>query len=444
VQQSTYQIKLAAQNVIGTGPASSTLTARTSDVPPAPVNLSYVVTGNGSVNITFLQQSDGGSPLTNYQYSTNGGGSFTSAGVTNSPISISGLSNGTTYQVQVRAVNAYGAGAASSNLAVLVGPPAPPATPVASKGNQQAVINFTPGNQGGNTITGYSYSLNGGASYTSVTPSFNRFTVPSLSNASTYTITLKATNSFGDSLPSATVTTRPTATTTLRIAAIGPGVNLGQPSLLSNLLVSAAADQGYTVTPVVTPYTSAAGYTGGDLTTANYDCAAVWTDVGQTFNSNFGSNLTAYVNSGGHLAVYGSAFGPTTGVVNFDYFNDSAFLGSTINRVVANTGLGTVTSIYHPIVANIPNLAPLTSFDIVSSIRTTTGTAGTSGAKAVSYWPNANPSSNTNFVAVRDVGSARVAGLNVYLNTSNLSYASYSNYWKFMTNAIYWAGGNLT
>ena len=46
-------------------------------------------------------------------------------------------------------------------------------------------------------------------------------------------------------------------------------------------------------------------------------------------------------------------------------------------------------------------------------------------------------------MAVRNVGNAKVAGVNQYLNTS-LTYASQSNYWRFMTNAIYWAGGNLT
>jgi hypothetical protein len=42
------------------------------------------------------------------------------------------------------------------------------------------------------------------------------------------------------------------------------------------------------------------------------------------------------------------------------------------------------------------------------------------------------------------VGSANVAGINLYLNTTSLSYGTYPNYWKYITNAIYWAGGNLT
>lgn len=443
VDQTTYQVLLKARNAIGDGPASAVLAARTSDVPAAPSSLSYVIVSGTAATVSFQQTSDGGSPITNYFYSINNGGSYTSTGTTSNSIPITGLTVGVTYAVRVIAVNFYGNSAASASLSVVMGPPAAPATLVASKGNQQAVVNFTPGSGGGSTIGAYSYSLNGGVSYTAVTAVSNRFTVGGLSNASTYTITLKAANSYGDSLPSASVITRPTATTTLRIAAIGPGINAGDPSLLSNLLVTATAAQGYTVTPVVTPYTSLAGYTGGDLTPANYDCAAVWTDGAQVFNTTFGSNLSAYVANGGNLVMYGSAFGATTSITNVNYSNSSAFAFSTMNRVVSNSGLGTVTSIYHPTVANIPSL-DLPSADIVSSLRTVVGTQGTTGATVTAFWPSANPSAGTSFVAIRNVGNANVVGVNLYLNTTGLSYASYSNYWKYMTNALYWAGGNLT
>jgi hypothetical protein len=439
--QTTYQVKLRALNAIGNGTASETLDARTSDVPPAPINLSYIVTGSNAISVTYQQPGDGGSTITNYLYNLNGA-AFQSAGTSNNNFALSGLTPGTV-NVRVEASNFYGVGAASSNLSTFIGPPGAPQTLVASKGNQQAVVNFTPGSGGNSTVGAYSYSLDGGATYTAVTPSSNRFTVSGLSNASTYSITLKATNSFGDSLPSAPVTTRPTATATLRIAAIGPGINTGLPANLSNVLVSAVSGQGYTVTPVVTPYTSLAGYTGGDLTTANYDCAAVWTDAGQVFSDTFGSNLNAYVNSGGNLVMYGSAFGQNGTIPSFDYPNNSAFVSSfTSNIFRLTSNLGTVQSIYHPTVANIPSLEVTPDY-IVSSLRTTSGTQGTSGAQVASSWPNASPGGGTSFVAVRDVGSARVVGVNQYLNTS-LSYGSSSNYWRFMTNAIYWAGGNLT
>jgi hypothetical protein len=440
--QTTYQVKLRALNAIGNGTASETLDARTSDVPPAPINLSYVVTGSNAISVAYQQPGDGGSTITNYLYNLNGA-AFQSAGTSNNNFALSGLTPGTV-NVRVEASNFYGVGAASSNLSTFIGPPGAPQTLVASKGNQQAVVNFTPGSGGNSTVGAYSYSLDGGATYTAVTPSSNRFTVSGLSNASTYSITLKATNSFGDSLPSAPVITSPTATTTLRIAAIGPGINAGIPANLSNLLVSAVNGQGYTVAPIVTPYTSSNGYTGSDLTTSNYDCAAVWTDTAQVFTGTFGSNLNAYVNSGGNLVMYGSAFGQNTTIPSFNYPTNSAFVSSFTSNVVAtNSGLGTVQSIYHPTVANIPSL-DLTTADIVSTIKTTSGTQGTSGAQVASSWPNASPSIGTTFVAVRDVGSAKVAGVNLYLNTTSLSYASYSNYWKFMTNALYWAGGNLT
>ncbi|MFT4250846.1 MAG: fibronectin type III domain-containing protein, partial [Candidatus Woesearchaeota archaeon] len=57
--------------------------------------------------------SDGGSAITDYQYRINGGG-WTSAGTTFSPITISSLTPYTTYTIDIRAVNAAGAGAISN------------------------------------------------------------------------------------------------------------------------------------------------------------------------------------------------------------------------------------------------------------------------------------------------------------------------------------------
>lgn len=71
--------------------------------------------------------SNGGLSITNYEYSTNGGSSWIarSPASTTSPVSIGGLSNGTSYTIVLRAVNAVGAGPSSNSSA---------ATPVAPVG----------------------------------------------------------------------------------------------------------------------------------------------------------------------------------------------------------------------------------------------------------------------------------------------------------------------
>ena len=56
----------------------------------------------------------------NYEYSTDNGSTWTacSPAVTSSPVAISGLTNGLTYLVKIKAVNAAGAGTASSSVSV--------------------------------------------------------------------------------------------------------------------------------------------------------------------------------------------------------------------------------------------------------------------------------------------------------------------------------------
>ena len=63
---------------------------------------------DGSAVIAFTPGSDGASPITDYQYRLDGAGGWTSTGATSSPITISGLTNGTTYGVELRAVNTNG------------------------------------------------------------------------------------------------------------------------------------------------------------------------------------------------------------------------------------------------------------------------------------------------------------------------------------------------
>ena len=85
---------------------------------PAAPTITGITPGNTSLSVAFTAGADGGSAITNYKYSTDNGSTFTpvSPAATTSPILISGLTNGTTYQVQILAVNAVGDGAASSTV----------------------------------------------------------------------------------------------------------------------------------------------------------------------------------------------------------------------------------------------------------------------------------------------------------------------------------------
>ena len=91
------------------------------NTPAAPTSLASTA-GDGQATISFTAGSSGASAITNYEYSLDGT-TYSSIGATTSPVTVTGLTNGTTYSIYLRAVNTQGSGTASSSVSV---------TPVAS------------------------------------------------------------------------------------------------------------------------------------------------------------------------------------------------------------------------------------------------------------------------------------------------------------------------
>jgi hypothetical protein len=86
----------------------------TFSLPTEPTITSITGTDTGlTINFTS-PSSNKNTPITNYEYSVDGGTSWSPAGVSSTPILVSGLSNGTTYNVTIRAVNQVGSGPASN------------------------------------------------------------------------------------------------------------------------------------------------------------------------------------------------------------------------------------------------------------------------------------------------------------------------------------------
>lgn len=85
--------------------------------PPAPV-ITGATCGDTSLSIAFTQTAPGIGTITNYEYSVDGGQTFAALSPTDaaSPISITGLVNGTQYSVVIRAVTASETGAESAAL----------------------------------------------------------------------------------------------------------------------------------------------------------------------------------------------------------------------------------------------------------------------------------------------------------------------------------------
>ena len=83
---------------------------------PAAPTITSITANDTQLSVAFTAGSDGNSAITNYEYSTDGGSSWTTRSpvATTSPIVISGLTNSTAYNVQLRAVNAVGLGTATA------------------------------------------------------------------------------------------------------------------------------------------------------------------------------------------------------------------------------------------------------------------------------------------------------------------------------------------
>lgn len=183
-----------------------------STIPSNPILIS-AIGNNQTITVIFTQDSDGGSAITNYEYSVNGGSTFTefSPVQSTSPIIISGLTNGTTYQIQLKAVNSVGKSDVSNQLSATPATiPSVPTSLSATAGDSQITVSFTQASNGGSIITNYEYSLNGGAFIPfSPVDTTSPVTINNLTNGISYDIQLQAINAKGSSTPSSTVTAIP-------------------------------------------------------------------------------------------------------------------------------------------------------------------------------------------------------------------------------------------
>ena len=180
---------------------------------PAPITIATAPTSlvatpsDGQVSVAFTAPTDdGGATITDYEYQL-GSEAWTSAGVTTTPVVITGLANGTAYSIKLRAVNSTGNGIESAAASVT---PATttnaPTALVATAGDGQVSIAFTaPSNNGGAAITDYEYELDDSGTWTSASTAATPVVITGLANGTAYSIKLRAVNSTGNGIESAAV-----------------------------------------------------------------------------------------------------------------------------------------------------------------------------------------------------------------------------------------------
>jgi hypothetical protein len=186
--------------------ATRTLLFYVKTVPNAPTIGTATSTGTTTATVAFTAPVyDGNSPITQYIATSSPGnitGTLNQAG--SGTINISGLTVGTSYTFTVRAVNAAGqsvASSASNSITTYSVPGAPTIGTATQTGQTTATVSFTaPASNGGATITSYTaVSSPGGVTGTLNQAGSGTISISGLTSGTSYTFTVYATNSVGNS-----------------------------------------------------------------------------------------------------------------------------------------------------------------------------------------------------------------------------------------------------
>ncbi|MCX7148002.1 MAG: fibronectin type III domain-containing protein [Rhodocyclales bacterium] len=342
----TFTVKAIYTNgTVKESDASTMVTPTALTTAPDSPTIGAAAAGNAQATVSFsAPTSTGGSAITGYTVTSSPGGLTVSG--TASPLTVTGLTNGTAYIFTVTAKNAIGTGlpsAASNSVTPTAGATVPgaPTIGTASPGNAQAAVSFiAPASTGGSAITGYTVTASPGA--LSATGTASPLTVTGLTNGTAYTFTVIARNAIGAGFSSAasnsvtpaavaTVPGAPTGVTAL--AGVAPGVV--QVSFAAPASNGGSAITSYTVTSSPGGLTGAGasspiavtGLTGGTLYT--FTVTAV-NAVGTGAASTASAGVTA-VDVPGAPTALADATVPASGTITLTFSAPASTGGAAIS-----------------------------------------------------------------------------------------------------------------
>lgn len=274
-----YTFSVRALDAAGTrgGSSSATFTTPNNPPPSAPGTPAISNLTGTSATATWAAATDNVG-VSGYEYSINGGSSWTNVGNTLTA-NITGLTSATQYTFSVRAYDPAGIRGSVSSATFTTPdtvPPSVPGVPVISNitgTSATATWSAATDNVG---VTGYEYSINGGSSWVNVGNALTA-SITGLTSAVGYTVSVRAYDAAGNrgGSSSATFTTLDT------ISPLAPGA-----LTISNIT-------GTSATVTWTAATDNVGVTGYEYT---LNSGSSWTSVGNALTT----NLTGLTSLGGY------------------------------------------------------------------------------------------------------------------------------------------------
>ena len=203
---SDYEFRVRAVNGVDAGDYSTAVSATPADIPGTPANFAVASFGDSEVALSWDAANGNGSAITRYEYRLDDGdgdgfGTAISAG-TSTTATVTGLTNGTAYDFQIRAVNAIGDSAWSDSITET--PRTTPATPTAvvvTGGAEQISVAWTdPADNGGSPITQYDVRYRiGTGDWVEVIDYTENDPITGLDAATTFEVEARAVNGVGNS-----------------------------------------------------------------------------------------------------------------------------------------------------------------------------------------------------------------------------------------------------
>jgi hypothetical protein len=401
-----YTFTVAAKNSSGVGAASARTAAVTPVTVPDAPTIGPVTGGNAQATVTWTAPaSNGGSAVTGYTVTAYAGSATTPATsvpatATATSVVVPGLTNGTSYTFTVTAANAVGAGTASGRSQAVV-PAAPVTVPGAptigtvTGGNAQATVTWTaPASTGGAPVTGYRIDVYAGSGTTPATSVSAAATatsavVPGLTNGTSYTFTVTATNAAGNS---------PTSARSTAVVPAAPVTVPGAPTI-------------------------------GTPTAGNASATVTWTAPASTGGAALtGYTVSAYVGSATTPATSVNAAATATSVVVPGLSNGTAytFTVTALNSAGAGTVSARSTAVTPVAAATVPGAPVFTSV------------AGTNAAVALAWSIPANggsPITGYTVTAYLGTGTTVVKTMDVTATSADVTGLANGTSYSFTVTA---------